>query len=168
MSSPSRAVPVRECIPAVRRDRQRRPPPAEPSALALAKDYESAGEIVLCHGPQEWHAFAGAVPQCCTKGGDGLFEPRRGELALAEPPKRKTQIACVVAQSSGARREYIPAVRRDRQRPPLGGALCFLRSPTLQSARRRLFRVIAQRDGARSPVCSSSAAALRKLRLAGN
>jgi hypothetical protein len=45
----------------------------------------------LGHGPVEWHAFAGSFPQGFAIGCDGLFEPRRPALPLAEDSERSAQ-----------------------------------------------------------------------------
>ena len=48
-------------------------------------------EVVLGHGPVGGHVGARVDLQRRAMGGDGLFEPRRAALALAENPQRDSE-----------------------------------------------------------------------------
>ena len=55
-------------------------------------DFERSAEIHLGRGPIERHARAGPFLQGFAKGGDGLLEPRRPALPLAEAKERSAEI----------------------------------------------------------------------------
>jgi hypothetical protein len=82
----------------------------------LSEKHKSLALVSGARGPNEWHALAGRLLQCLAKGGDGLLQPRRPALPLAQSSKSTAEIVlgpCPYKRRGGC--GSIPARLRERR-----------------------------------------------------
>ena len=158
-SSPIGAAPARASFPPAPRNRPRPPPKAAPSHFPARRGSEAHCRDWSACSPLERIPLARIFLERRAKGPDRPFKLCRPALALAEHRERdaETLLCPRPAEWNPLARSSSRAARKAATASS-SFAVPLSRSPSLISARPRLFCVSAQRSGTRSRVLSSRAA----------